>query len=111
LYGSEVNIGIRAFSIGGGATLQEISGSPFGSPSNAPTSMVMQTGGDLVAANSAANTVTQYTIASNGGLTVASRSSSSADSSPAALLLGENGKNVLSISKDAVPNLTKLPSQ
>ncbi|MGB8480893.1 MAG: beta-propeller fold lactonase family protein [Acidobacteriaceae bacterium] len=32
LYVGEANTGIRAFSIGNGATLQEISGSPFGSP-------------------------------------------------------------------------------
>jgi 6-phosphogluconolactonase (cycloisomerase 2 family) len=67
--------------------------------------------GDLVAANSAANAITQYSIAADGGLTVVSRSSSSADSSPAALVLDKNGRNVLSVSKDAVPNLARLPSQ
>lgn len=111
LYVSEANTGIRAFSIGGGATLQEISGSPFGSPQNVPTSMVMRaSSGDLVAANSAANAITQYSIAADGSLTVVSRSSSSADSSPAALIPGKNG-NVLSISKDAVPNRAHLSSQ
>jgi 6-phosphogluconolactonase (cycloisomerase 2 family) len=112
LYVSEANTGIRAFSIGGGATLQEISGSPFGSPQSVPTSMVMQSStGYLVAANSAANSIIQYSIAADGALTVVSRSSSTADSSPAALILDNNGSNVLSVSKDAVPNVTHLPSQ
>ncbi|MGB7197568.1 MAG: beta-propeller fold lactonase family protein [Acidobacteriaceae bacterium] len=112
LYVSEANTGIRAFSLGDGATLQEISGSPFGSPQSVPTSMVMQaSNGDLVAANSAANTITQYSIDSDGALTMVSRSSSSTDSSPSALFLGENGKNVVSISKNAVPNTTQLPSR
>jgi 6-phosphogluconolactonase (cycloisomerase 2 family) len=112
LYVGEANTGIRTFSIGGGATLQEISGSPFGSPQSVPTSMVIEaSSGDLVAANSAANAITQYSIAADGGLTVVSRSSSSADSSPAALVLDKNGRNVLSVSKDAVPNLARLPSQ
>jgi 6-phosphogluconolactonase (cycloisomerase 2 family) len=111
LYVSEANTGIRAFSIGSGATLQEISGSPFGSSQNVPTSMVMQaSSGKLVAANSAADTMTQYSIAADGALTVASRSSSSADGSPAALIPGQNG-SVLSISKNAVPKLTHLSSQ
>lgn len=109
LYVSESNTGIRAFVIGSGATLQEISSSPFGSPRNAPTSMVMQTSsGDLIAANSVVNAITQYAIAADGALVVLSRSSSSTDSSPAALILGKNGE-VLSISKDAVPNQTHLP--
>ena len=112
LYVGEANTGIRAFSIGGSATLQEISGSPFGSPQGVPTSMVVEaSSGDVVAANSAANAVTQYSIAADGALTVVSRTASSADSSPAALILGKNGRNVLSISKDAVPNLAHLPTQ
>jgi 6-phosphogluconolactonase (cycloisomerase 2 family) len=111
LYVSEANTGIRAFSISNGATLQEISGSPFGSPQNVPTSMLMQVSGDhLVAANSTANAITQYSVAADGALTVVSQSPSPADSSPAALIPGKNG-NVLSISKDAVPNLARLPSQ
>lgn len=112
LYVSETNTGIRAFSIGGGATLQEISDSPFGSPQNVPTSMVMQvSSGDLVAANSAANAITQYSIAPDGALQVVSQSASTADSSPAALIPGKNGRNVLSISRDAAPSLAPLPSQ
>ena len=112
LYVSETNTGIRAFSIGDEATLQEISGSPFGPSQSVPTSMVMQaSNGDLVAANSAANAITQYSVASDGALTIVSRSSSSTDSSPSALILGENGKNVVSISKNAVPNPTQLPSR
>ena len=67
--------------------------------------------GDLVAANSAANTITQYSIATDGALTVVSRSSSSTDSSPTALILDENGRNVLSISKNAVPNPAQLPAR
>lgn len=110
LYVSEANTGIRAFSIGDSATLQEIAGSPFGSPQNVPTSMVIQAlSGDLVAANSATNTISQYSIAADGVLSEASRSASSADSSPAALIVGGNG-NVLSVSKDAVPKTTHLPS-
>jgi 6-phosphogluconolactonase (cycloisomerase 2 family) len=110
LYVSEASTGIRAFSIGGGATLQEIAGSPFGSRQNVPTSMVIQvSSGDLVAANSDANTITQYSISADGALKVVSRYSSSAASSPAALIPGKNG-NVLSISKDAVPKLAHLPS-
>ncbi|HTU49497.1 MAG TPA: beta-propeller fold lactonase family protein [Acidobacteriaceae bacterium] len=112
LYVSEANTGIRAFSIGSGATLQEISGSPFGSPRSVPTSMAMETSsGDLVAANSAANTITQYSVAADGALTVISRSPSSTDSSPAALIPDENGTGVVSISKSAVPSPTQLPSQ
>lgn len=111
VYVAEAHTGIRAFSIGGGATLQEISGSPFGSPQNVPTSMVVRaSNGELVAANSAANTISQYSIAADGSLRVVSRSSSSSDSSPAALILDKNGRNVLSISKDAVPNFAHLPS-
>jgi 6-phosphogluconolactonase (cycloisomerase 2 family) len=111
LYVSEANTGIRAFSIGSGAPLQEIAGSPFGSAQNVPTSMMMQaSSGDLVAANSAANSIAQYSIAGDGALTLVSQSSSSADSSPAALIPGKNG-NVLSISKDAVPQLAHLPTQ
>jgi 6-phosphogluconolactonase (cycloisomerase 2 family) len=112
LYISEANTGIRAFSIGGGATLQEISSSPFGSPQSVPTSMVMEaSSGDLVTANSATNTITQYSIAAGGALTVVSRSSSPTDTSPTALILDENGRDVLSISKDAVPNPAQLPSK
>jgi 6-phosphogluconolactonase (cycloisomerase 2 family) len=112
LYVGEANTGIRAFSIGSGATLQEISGSPFGSPKNVPTSMVMDaSSGDLVAANSAASVITQYSIAADGALKAVFRSASSADSSPAALIPDKNGRNVLSISKDAVPDLAHLPSQ
>jgi 6-phosphogluconolactonase (cycloisomerase 2 family) len=112
LYVSEANTGIRAFSIGSEATLQEISGSPFGSPQSVPTSMVMEaSSGDLMAANSAANSITQYSIAADGALTVVSRSSSSTDSSPTALVLDENGNNVLSISKNAVPIPAQIPSQ
>jgi 6-phosphogluconolactonase (cycloisomerase 2 family) len=111
LYVSEANTGIRVFSIGSGATLAEISGSPFGSPQNVPTSMVMPAlSGDLVAASSPANTITQYSIDPDGALKVVSQSPSTADSSPAALIPGKNG-NVLSISKDAVPNLAPVPSQ
>ena len=110
LYVSEANTGIRAFSIGSGAALQEIPGSPFGSPQIAPTSMVIQpSSGDLVAANSAAMSIVQYSLAADGSLAVVSRSSSQTDSSPAALISGKNG-NVLSISKNAVPNLAHLPS-
>ncbi len=112
LYVGEVNTGIRAFSIGSGAALQETSGSPFGSPQSVPTSMVMEnSSGDLVAANSAASTITEYSIAADGALKLASQSASTADSSPAALIPGNKGRNVLSISKDAVPNLAHLPSQ
>ena len=112
LYVSEANTGIRAFSIGSGATLQEISGSPFGSPQNVPTSMVMEASvGDLAAANSAASTITEYSIAADGSLKAVSQSTSSADSSPAALIPDRNGRNVLSITKDAVPNSAQLPSQ
>ena len=112
LYVSEANTGIRAFSIGSGMTLQEISGSPFGSPQGVPTSMVIESSrGALVAANSAANAITQYSIAADGALTAVSRSSSSADSSPAALTVDKSGRNVLSTSKNAVPNLAHLPSQ
>jgi 6-phosphogluconolactonase (cycloisomerase 2 family) len=112
LYVSEANTGIRAFSIDGGPTLQEISGSPFGSRQNVPTSMVIKAAsGDLVAANSAANAITQYAIQADGALTAVSRSTSSADSSPAALILDQTGRNVLSVSKDAVPKVAHLPSQ
>ena len=65
--------------------------------------MMMQvSSGDLVAANSTANSIAQYSIGADGALSLVSQSSSSADSSPAALIPGKNG-NVLSISKDAVP--------
>ncbi|MGC1870668.1 MAG: beta-propeller fold lactonase family protein [Acidobacteriaceae bacterium] len=112
LYVSEANTGIRAFSIGGGASLQEISGSPFGSPQSAPTSMAMEaSSGDLVTANSAANAITQYSVAADGALTVVSRSPSSTDSSPAALIPDANGRGVVSISRNAVPNPAQLPSQ
>jgi len=111
LYVSEANTGIRAFSIGSGATVQEISGSPFGSPQTAPTSMMIAaSSGDLVVANSPAKSIVQYSIAADGSLAVVSRSSSPTDSSPAALISGKNG-NVLSISKNAVPKLAHLPSQ
>jgi hypothetical protein len=108
---SEANTGIRAFSIGGGATLQEIAGSPFGPAQTVPTSMMMRaSSGDLVAANSVANSITQYSIAADGALKLISQFSSSADSSPAALIPDNNG-NVLSISKDAVPKVVHLPAQ
>ncbi|MGB8480892.1 MAG: hypothetical protein WCE63_18970 [Acidobacteriaceae bacterium] len=68
--------------------------------------------GDLVVVNSAASAITQYAIAADGALTaVVSRSASSADSSPAALIVDKNGRSVLSISKDAVPNLAHLAAQ
>ncbi|HET9100410.1 MAG TPA: beta-propeller fold lactonase family protein [Acidobacteriaceae bacterium] len=112
LYVGEANTGIRAFSIGDAADLQEISGSPFGSPQSAPTSMVMETStGDLVVANSAANVITDYSISPDGALRLVSRTASSADSSPTALSAGKNGRTILSISKDAVPSLAPRPSQ
>ena len=110
LYVSEANKGIRAFSIGSSATLQEVSGSPFGTPQNVPTSMVTDAAsGHLVAANSAANSITQYSIAADGALAVVSRSSSPTDSSPAALILDRNGNSILAISRNGSPNVAQLP--
>ncbi|MES2222900.1 MAG: beta-propeller fold lactonase family protein, partial [Acidobacteriota bacterium] len=110
LYVSEANTGIRAFSIGDGATLQEIPGSPFGSPQTVPTSMVMQaSGGELVAVDSAVNSLSRYSVGADGALSLVSQSPTAADSSPAALLPGKSGK-VLSISKDAVPHINQIPS-
>ena len=106
LFVAEANAGIRVFAIGAGATLQEISGSPFGLAQKAATSLVVdRSSGNLFVASSASNTIAEYSIASDGALAVVSRKSSSTDSSPTALMLDKSGKYVVSTSKSAVPNL------
>ncbi|MHB1936512.1 MAG: lactonase family protein [Acidobacteriaceae bacterium] len=112
LYVGEGNTGIRAFTIGAGATMQEIPGSPFGPGETTPTSLVVdRSNGKLFVANSAAHTMTEYSIADDGALAAVSSASSSIDSSPAALRLDKSGKYVVSTSKNAVPSLVILPSQ
>ncbi len=106
LFVAEANAGIRVFTIGAGAALQEISGSPFGLAQKVPTSLAVdRSSGNLFVASSDSNTITEYSIASDGALAVVSRKSSSTDSSPAALMQDKSGKFVVSTSKSAVPNL------
>ncbi|MHB1794785.1 MAG: lactonase family protein [Acidobacteriaceae bacterium] len=106
VYVGESKAGIRAFAIGAGATLQEISGSPFGPGQTTPSSLVVdRSNGKLFVANSASNTITEYSMSADGALTLVSSASSSTDGSPTALMLDKSGKYVVSTSKSAVPNL------
>ncbi len=112
LYVGEAKAGIRAFTIGAGATMQEISGSPFGSVQTEPSSLVVdQASGKLFVASSALNTMTEYSIGDNGGLAAVSSIATSTDSSPAALTMDRSGKYVVSTSRGAVPNLTERSIQ
>ncbi|MHB2008023.1 MAG: lactonase family protein [Acidobacteriaceae bacterium] len=112
VYVGESKAGIRAFAIGAGATLQEISGSPFGPGQTTPSSLVVdRSNGKLFVANSASNTITEYSMSADGALTLVSSASSSTDSSPTALMLDKSGKYVVSTSKSAVPKLAILSSQ
>ncbi len=105
LFVGEAGSGIRAFKIGAGAALTEVSGSPFQSQLGPASIVVDPTNAYVYVANRTANVITGYTLASSGALTALASSPYQTGSGPSAMSLDSTGKYLLVTCVNGNPDL------
>ena len=111
LFVGETGSGVRVLRIVADGTVQEASGSPFSLPKLKAASLaVAPTSGHLLVADSAHDTVRDFSIGKNGTLTPLSDTASNVAPDPAALTLTAGGRDLIEVSSGGTPSLKALGS-
>ncbi len=105
LFVGEAGQGIRVFTIGGGGTLTEITGSPFTSQLGPKSIVVDPTNTHVYVANSTANVITGYTLGTGGTLTQLGSSPFATGTTPSAMSLDSTGKYLFVVNSGGSPDL------
>lgn len=105
LFIGEAGAGLRAFTIGTGGALTEVSGSPFKTNLGPSSLVVDSTNAYLYMASRTAGVIDGFTISSTGALTALSGSPFQAGQLPTALSLDSTGKYLIAIANGGNPDL------
>lgn len=105
LFVGETGSGIRAFTIGTGGSLKEVTGSPFSTQLGPKSIVVDPTNTYVYVANSTGNVITGYTLGTSGTLTPLSSSPFTAGTGPIAMSLDSTGTYLFVASNGGSPDL------
>jgi 6-phosphogluconolactonase len=98
LFVAETNTGLRVFSIGGGGSLQEVSGSPY-AVGTGPTAVDLDpTGSYVYVANNGSNNISAFTLtAASGKLTAVAGSPFSSGGTQPIAIVNDNSKQFVAV--------------
>jgi 6-phosphogluconolactonase len=98
LFVAETNTGLRVFSIGGGGSLQEVSGSPY-AVGTGPTAVDLDaTGSYVYVANKGSNNISAFTLtAASGKLTAVAGSPFSSGGTQPIAIVNDNSKQFVAV--------------